>query len=132
LLVATELRTLMDQRLRADGLTTQQAALVSVVEALGTPSITEAATALGTTHQNVRRIADALSRKGHLRIDDDARDRRTRRLAVTEQSGRHWRRRSRSDQQAVLDWFTVLGDADADTLFALLLRLEQSLRAELA
>ena len=131
LLVATELRTLMDQRLRGDGLTTQQAALVSVVESLGKPSVTEAAAALGTTHQNVKRIAEALSRKGFVRIGDDPHDRRTRRLAVTAKSRRHWRRRSRSDQEAVLDWFAVLGRDEARTLFELLVRIEQSLRREL-
>src|SRR5258708_7257847 len=51
--LAQELRTLMDQRLRPDGLTTQQAALINVVEALGTPSLSQAAAALGTTHQNI-------------------------------------------------------------------------------
>ena len=50
---AQRLRYLMDERMRADGLTTQQAALLTVVIALGRPSLTEAAAALGTTHQNV-------------------------------------------------------------------------------
>ena len=45
-LVAQELRTLMDQLLRADGLTTQQAAMITVVDLLGTPSLSQAATAL--------------------------------------------------------------------------------------
>jgi hypothetical protein len=44
-LVAQELRTLMDQLLRADGLTTQQAALITVVDLLGIPSLSQAATA---------------------------------------------------------------------------------------
>ena len=131
LLVATELRTLMDKRLRGDGLTTQQAALASAVEALGTPSVTEAATALGMTHQNIRRLADALNRKDHLRIDDDPHDRRTRRLSVTAKSRRHWQRRARADQEAVLEWFAVLTRREARTLFELLLRLENNLRDEL-
>ena len=45
-LLAQELRTLMDQQLRPDGLTTQQAALISVVDAIGKPSLSEAAGAL--------------------------------------------------------------------------------------
>jgi hypothetical protein len=40
-LLAQELRTLMDQLLRADGLTTQQAALIAVVEATGAPSLSQ-------------------------------------------------------------------------------------------
>ena len=42
---------LMDQLLRADGLTTQQAALITVVDLLGTRSLSQAAAALWTTHQ---------------------------------------------------------------------------------
>jgi len=61
----------MDQLLRADGLTTQQAAIITVVDLLGTPSLSQAATALGTTHQNARQLADALERKGFLRISTD-------------------------------------------------------------
>src|SRR3974390_2710919 len=56
------------QELRADGLTTQQAAIITVVDLLGTPSLSQAAAALGTTHQNARQLADALARKGFLRI----------------------------------------------------------------
>jgi hypothetical protein len=37
----------MDQLLRADGLTTQQAALITVVDLLGTRSLSQAAAALG-------------------------------------------------------------------------------------
>jgi DNA-binding MarR family transcriptional regulator len=56
----------MDQQLRPDGLTTQQAALISVVEAIGQPSVSQAAAVLATTHQNVKQIADPIARKGFL------------------------------------------------------------------
>jgi hypothetical protein len=38
---------------------------------LGTPSLSQAAAALGTTHQNARQLADALQRKGFLQISTD-------------------------------------------------------------
>ena len=59
LLVGQRLHRLMDQRLRADGLTTQQAALLTVVTALGRPSLGEAADAMGTTHQNAAQLVAA-------------------------------------------------------------------------
>lgn len=130
-LLAQELRTLMDQRLRADGLTTQQAALITVVEAIGEPSLSQAAVALGTTHQNLKQIADALTRKGFLRITQDKTDGRIRRLNATQKSRRYWQHRSPSDQQAVLDWFSTLSAKDAQTLFRLLLRLESNVRRTL-
>lgn len=130
--LAQELRTLMDQVLREDGLTTQQAALIGIVDALGTPSLSQAAAALGTTHQNAKQIVNALERKGFLRIDPDKRDARIRRLTTTAKSRRTWQRRSESDQQLVLDWFSGLDPGEARTLFELLLRLEAGVRDTLA
>lgn len=130
--VAQELRTLMDQVLRADGLTTQQAALITVVDLLGTPSLSQAATALGTTHQNARQLADALERKGFLQISTDQADARVRRLSTTAKSDSYWRNRSAADQQQVLDWFSDLTPAEAQTLFKLLAKVEHRARAELS
>jgi DNA-binding MarR family transcriptional regulator len=127
-LLAQELRTLMDQQLRPDGLTTQQAALISVVDAIGRPSLSEAAAALATTHQNVKQIADALARKGFLEITRDTDDARVRRLATTRKSRATWRRRSAADQELVRGWFSTLNQDEAQSLFALLLRLESGLR----
>jgi DNA-binding MarR family transcriptional regulator len=130
-LLAQELRTLMDQLLRADGLTTQQAALITVVEAIGAPSLSEAAGALGTTHQNAKQIAVALERKGFLRIGTDDGDRRVRRLVATAKSRAYWKQRSPSDEEAVLRWFADLSEREAETLFELLLRVERTTRAAL-
>ncbi|MBC6462450.1 MarR family winged helix-turn-helix transcriptional regulator [Actinomadura sp. HBU206391] len=128
IVLAQELRTLMDQRLRPDGLTTQQAALITVVDAIGVPSLSQAAAALGTSHQNARQIADALERKGMLRIGPDEKDARVRRLQTTNQSHEYWRQRSWSDQQLVLEWFQCLTDEEARTLFDLMLRVEAHVR----
>jgi DNA-binding MarR family transcriptional regulator len=130
-LLAQELRTLMDQLLRADGLTTQQAALITVVETIGAPSLSQAAAALGTTHQNAKQIATALERKGFLRIDPDQSDRRVRRLLTTNKSRSYWKQRSPADYQHVLSWFADLTEPEAETLFELLLRVERTTRAAL-
>jgi DNA-binding MarR family transcriptional regulator len=76
LALAQRLRYTMDERLRADGLTTQQAALLTVVTAAGQPSLAEAAAALGSTHQNVAQIVAALVRKEMLQVEPDPADRR--------------------------------------------------------
>ena len=126
LVLAQELRTLMDQLLRPDGLTTQQAALISVVEAMGRPSLSAAAAALGTTHQNAKQLASALQRKGFIRLAPDGQDGRIRRLLTTPKSRSYWRERSGSDQRRVLEWFSTLTEEDARALFQLLLRLKAS------
>ena len=120
---------LMDQLLRADGLTTQQAAIITVVDLLGTPSLSQAATALGTTHQNARQLVDPLERKGFLRVSMDESDARVQRLTTTAKSKSYWRDRSPADQQQVLDWFSDLTPAEAQTLFELLAKVEHRARA---
>lgn len=112
------------RRLRPDGLTTQQAALITVVERLDSPSLTQAALALGTTHQNLRQVADALVRKGFLSIEPDAEDGRVRRLVTTAKSDEYWRRSSPAGHRRVLDWFEAFSDDDVRTLSSLLWRLE--------
>ena len=128
LVVAQTVRTMMDELLRTDGLTTQQAALISVAEALSGPSLSQAAAALGTTRQNVKQVARALERKGFLRVEPDEDDARARRLIVTEKSRAYWRVRSADDQRTVVEWFSALSDDEARTLFDLLSKLEAGLR----
>lgn len=128
IVLAQELRTRMDQLLREDDLTTQQAALLTVIDALDEPSIGQAAEALGTTHQNIRQLANALERKGFVRIAADPADRRIRRLATTPQNAATWQRRSHADQLRVLEWFGTLTAAEAQDLFRLLLKAQASVR----
>jgi len=106
--------------------------MITVVDLLGTPSLSQAATALGTTHQNARQLADALERKGFLQISADQADARIRRLRTTAKSTSYWHDRSAADQQQVLDWFGDLTPAEAQTLFELLAKVERKARAALS
>jgi DNA-binding MarR family transcriptional regulator len=115
LVLSRRLRHLMDDRLRADGLTTQQAALLTAVRALDGPALTEAAAALGTTHQNAAQLVAALTRKGMLRTEPDRADKRRRRLVATESGARYWAERDADDETAVAEWFAALTPAELDT-----------------
>jgi DNA-binding MarR family transcriptional regulator len=128
--VGQSMRTRMDEALRVDGLTTQQAALMTVVEAMGSPSLTQAAAELGTTHQNSRQVADALIRKGFLRIVQDPQDGRVRRLVTTPKSDAYWRRRSPADCERVYGWFDGLSEDQVAALFELLWRVGENLRTD--
>ena len=108
LLLAQKLRNEMDLRLREDGLTTQQAALITAVQAMGKPSLAEAAAALGSTHQNVAQIVAALQRKELLQVEPDPADRRRKLLSATNHSAAYWRERDAGDFAAVADWFADL------------------------
>lgn len=129
LVLAQRLRYLMDDRLRADGLTTQQAALLTVVSALDGPSLNEAAAALGSTHQNVAQLVAALQRKKLLRTEPDPADRRRVRLFTTETNQRYWRGRDQADAEAVAQWFAVLSDEEIETFCTLANRILDGLDA---
>ena len=115
LTLAQKLRYAMDERLRADGLTTQQAALITVVTAAGKPSLAEAAAALGSTHQNVAQIVAALQRKELLQVEPDPADRRRKLLSATNNSAAYWRQRDAGDIAAIDDWFADLSPAELET-----------------
>ncbi|WP_436524320.1 MarR family winged helix-turn-helix transcriptional regulator [Actinoplanes sp. HUAS TT8] len=119
LVLGQRLRYLMDNRLRADGLTTQQAALLTAVRALGTPALTEAAAAMGTTHQNAAQLVAALERKGMLHAEPDPADKRRRRLVPTEAGARYWSERDADDEAAVAEWFAALTPEELATWSAL-------------
>ena len=92
-------------------------------------SIGQAAGALGTTHQNIKQLVDALERKGLVRIAADPADRRIRRLVTTPQSDATWQHRNHADQRRVLEWFGNLTAVKAQDLFGLLLKTQASVRA---
>ncbi|GAA3557313.1 MarR family winged helix-turn-helix transcriptional regulator [Kribbella ginsengisoli] len=115
LALAQRLRYAMDERLREDGLTTQQAALITVVVAAGKPSLAESAAALGSTHQNVAQIVAALVRKDLLQVEPDPADKRRKLLSATNHSAAFWKETDAGDFAAVADWFADLTPAELQT-----------------
>jgi DNA-binding MarR family transcriptional regulator len=126
--VGQRLRYLMDERLRTDGLTSQQAVLLTIVGG-GSPTLGEVARAMSTTHQNVKQIATALERKGMLAIVPDPADARVRRLMSTEVGRNYWRERDDEDFDALGGWFSALDASEQRELADLLARLARSFRS---
>lgn len=119
--LGTHLQSLMDRRLAAIGLTTQQAAVLTIVDlADHPPSLGLISTRLGTTHQNVRQIVTALERKGLVTITIDPDDRRVRRVSITPKVSDLFSDRDRDDRTAVAQWLAVLDEEDKDTAASLL------------
>ena len=122
------LRYLIDCRLAADGLTSQQGFLLTVVRQRVRPTLGEVAAAMSTSHQNARQVAAALERKGMLRIVADAGDARVRRLEATEAARHGWESRNSGDFAAIGDWFETLSPDEQRKLADLLGRLASGLR----
>ena len=111
----------MDQRLLPSGLTTQQAALLTIIETAGRPpTMTEAARALAMSHQNVKQLAVALERKGFLEIVPDERDARSKRMETTKKHRQFWAKRNPQDHACVAQWLGELDEAETATLARLL------------
>jgi DNA-binding MarR family transcriptional regulator len=125
--VAQRMRYLYDQRLREEGLSTQQGILLTIVRARGQPTLGEAARAMSTTHQNAKQIAAALERKGMLRIVGDETDGRVRRLEATESGARGWEDRNAGDFAAIAEWFGDLKKEEQEQLASLLSRLARTI-----
>ncbi len=120
---------LADRLYEADGVTAQQAMLMTLVQMLGRPSLRELAGAFGTSHQNVKQIASALVRKGFVAIVDDPDDGRVRRVAVTPKGRRYWAGRDGADFAQVATWFAGLSADEVAQLLALLQKLAESVGA---
>lgn len=118
-------RAAMDRALEDAGVTTQQAALLTVVGPSGGPSLTEAAEALGMTYQNVKQLAAALERKGLLQVERDPQDRRVRRLVQTPANAEFWARRDPDDYAAVGRMFEALEPEELAALEGLLTKVFQ-------
>lgn len=133
LLLGARLQVRMDQRLAAVGLTTQQAAVLTVVEqAAAAPTLGDVARTLSCSHQNARQLADVLRRKGLLRIEVDPSDRRARRLHLTPGVRGLFGPRDAADHEEVARWMSALTEEEQSQACEWLARLLGSLEPERA
>lgn len=125
------LRGLLDRELAPSGVTAQQGAMLSWIDAQPEPpTISAVAAGMAMTHQNVKQIASALARKGFLEIVVDAADRRARRLVPAARHRRFWKRRNADDFAAVQTWLSVWTDEEVSAVVELLRRLHRHLQVQ--
>lgn len=128
MLEGARLRALLDRVLAPSGVTVQQGALLSWIQAQpGPPTLSAVAAGLSMTHQNVKQIVLALQRKGLLEMHVCEQDRRARRLVLTKLHHRFWQARNAADFTAVLAWMADWNDAEVRQVLPLLRRLHRHL-----
>lgn len=131
MLEGARLRGLLDRVLAPSGVTAQQGAMLSWIQAQpAAPTLSAVAAGLAMTHQNAKQIVLALQRKGLLEIRVDTADRRARRLVLTEAHHRFWRERNPDDFAAVQRWMAAWSDAEVRQVLRALRRLHRHLDAE--
>lgn len=93
LIVANRMDTQLERALSKHQITAKQWFLLMVLMSHPNQALTlkEAASTMGTSHQNVKMLALKLSDKGMLNLRKDPTDRRTTRLHLTEASLNFWR-----------------------------------------
>jgi DNA-binding MarR family transcriptional regulator len=125
LFLSHRLEYIGDSELKKDDLTTKQYLTVVVIENLydHSPSISELAQSLSTTHQNIKQIALQLQKKGFIKIERDENDKRTWRLNVTEKNRAYWNSRAKEHEAIVRSFFASLTDTEIQAFSALLLKL---------
>ena len=127
--LSNRLEYLGDNELRKDGLTTKQWQLIAVTGKYFThsPSVSEVAEVLSTTHQNVKQIALKLQEKGFISIEKDEKDRRVLRLRLTEKNRKYWESKSNEDVAFISSLFSALTDQEIQELYFLLNKLEENI-----
>lgn len=93
LVVANKMDTLLDRVLNKYNITSKQWFLLLILFNLFEypPTIKEVAKEMGSSHQNVKKVALKLEEKGMLKLEKDQKDKRVTRLIPTEKSYDFWK-----------------------------------------
>lgn len=84
-IIANKKETLIERELAEFGVTFKQWLLLAVIQNSfdKAPTLNEAAGAMGSSHQNIKRIAVMLEQKGYILLEKDKRDSRAKRIHLT-------------------------------------------------
>lgn len=87
-IISNKKETMMERELKEYGITFKQWLLMAIIRnSFETPpTLNETARAMGSSHQNVKKIASILEDKGYAVLEKDKRDSRVTRIRLTEAS----------------------------------------------
>lgn len=123
--VSNNLQTYLDRELKDHGLTAKQLFLMIVIDSFGstTPSFRQAADRSGSSYQNIKQIALKLEKSGYVKIMDDERDKRNKRLYLTQYAKDYWLKREDKDIKSLDLLFKSFSLEELKTLISLIYRL---------
>lgn len=121
-IAGNRLQTLFDHRIPE--LSLKQFMLLSIVrQADGRLTLTQLGTLLGCSRQNIKKIADALERKGFIAIRPSANDTRASWICPTERAAAYFEHEFPAYQKELKHLFAVYSEDEITTLFTLLTKL---------
>jgi len=106
------MNTLLERELKEFDVTTKQWFLSETINSVfdHPPTLKEAASAMGSSHQNVKQVAMKLQQKGLLSLEKDKNDARATRVCLTEKSGSFWKKTDPKGGSFREKMFKELGD----------------------
>jgi len=97
--LSNTLQVYLDRSLAEEGLTSKQMFLMIVIDSFGeaNPTFKEAAERSGSSYQNIKQIALKLEKQDYVTIISDLKDKRAKRLSLTDKAKAYWKKRDLSD-----------------------------------
>lgn len=131
-LLSRRFEYITDQILAKDELTTKQLlTLIAIEGGFETlPSISQVAEILSTTHQNVKKLALQLEKKGFVEIVKDERDRRRSLLKTTQKNREYWDSRASEHLRSIQGLFASLNQDEIRTFNRLLKKLLEGVEVQ--
>lgn len=130
-IIANKLQNYGDLYLKEMNLTTKQWLLLAVLEKdfeeIGKyPGIGELANSLGTSHQNVKQIANKLEKKGLVKLFKDEEDKRVLRVKSTKENRSLWETRNDVNDAELEKTFKNFEDIELDNFMNCLLKFYEN------
>lgn len=91
------------------------------------PTINDLAEVMGSTHQNVKAIADKLESKGYIHIYKDSSDKRKLRIGMTEKMGEMDAKYRKSHGEFMNRFYSGVSEKDLQTTYNTMIKLEDNL-----
>lgn len=127
--VGNTLQVYLDRHFKCEELTAKQLFLMIAIHHFGVaaPNLHEAAKYSGSSYQNVKQLAVKLQRSGYVKIQEDERDSRVKRLVLTDQAVAYWEKRSQADIATMDMLFQIFETKELQVFFDSLTRLRNEL-----
>jgi len=123
--LSNTLQVYLDRTLIEDGLTSKQMFLMIVIDSFGedNPTFKEAAERSGSSYQNIKQIVLKLEKQDYVKIINDLKDKRAKRLVLTDNAKAYWKKRDLSDKEEMDNLFKDFQQKDLENFNVYIFKL---------
>lgn len=93
------------------------------------PTANELAKTMGCTRQNVKEILNSLEKKQFIRLEEDASDRRKRRVYLTENALRMGDKYREKEERFMECLYRGISDEEIDSAYSIISKIEDNLKS---